>query len=199
MKRTFFAVTTGLLLLLLLAAFAVPSEVEIGKAVPDFTLKGIDGKTYQLSQFKGKVVVLEWTNPNCPFVQRVYKEIMPGIQKKYADKVVWLTVNSTNPGHADFESAEDLQKKYEDWHASFAAMLLDPDGKIGKMFDAKTTPHMFIIDKEGKLAYAGGIDDDPRGGKQDRINYVDVALMNILAGKAAPTTTTRSYGCSIKY
>jgi peroxiredoxin len=199
MKKALFARLAGALLVFLLAAFAVPSEVEIGKAVPDFTLKGIDGKTYQLSQFKGKVVVLEWTNPNCPFVQRVYKEIMPSVQKKYSGKVVWLTVNSTNPDHSDFESAEDLKKTYDDWHASFVSMLLDPDGKIGKMFDAKTTPHMFIIDQDGKLVYAGGIDDDPRGGKQDKVNYVDVALTNLLAGKEIPTSTTRSYGCSVKY
>ena len=199
MKRGLMVTIIATVILFLVGAFAFRSEVEIGKPVPDFTLKGIDGKTYQLSQFKGKAVVLEWTNPNCPFVQRVYREIMPAIQKKYADRVVWLTVNSTNPGHADFESAEDLKKTYDEWHATFASMLLHPDGKIGKMFDAKTTPHMFIIDKEGKLVYAGGVDDDPRGGKQDRINYVDVALTNLLGGKEIATTTTRSYGCSIKY
>src|SRR5512139_2364834 len=138
MKKRLAATMVGTLFIFLLAAFAVPAEVEVGKPVPDFTLKGIDGKSYQLSQFKGKVVVLEWTNPNCPFVQRVYKEIMPGVQKKYADKVVWLTVNSTNPNHQDFETAEDLMKKYQEWHAQFLSMLLDPYGKVGKMFDAKT-------------------------------------------------------------
>ena len=199
MKNGLAVTMVGMLFIFFLAAFAIPSEVEVGKPVPDFSLKGIDGKSYQLSQFKGKVVVLEWTNPNCPFVQRVYKEIMPGVQKKYADKVVWLTVNSTNPEHQDFESAEDLKKKYGKWHATFASMLLDPDGKVGKMFDAKTTPHMFIIDKEGKLVYAGGIDDDPRGSKQDRINYVDAALANLLAGKEIDVKTSRSYGCSVKY
>jgi len=199
MRKALFATIIGTAIVFFLATLAVPSEIEIGKAVPDFSLKGIDGKTYQLSQFKGKVVVLEWTNPNCPFVQRVYGGIIPGIQKKFADKVVWLTINSTNPGHADFESAEDLKKTYENWHAAFAAMLLDPDGKVGKMFDAKTTPHIFIVDKEGKLAYAGGLDDDPRGRKQDRINYVDGALMSLLDGKGIVAATTQPYGCSIKY
>lgn len=181
------------------AAFVAPAEVEIGKTVPDFTLTGVDGKAYQLSQFKGKVVVLEWTNPNCPFVQRVYKGIMPGVQKKYSEKVVWLTINSTNPDHSDFESAESLRKTYESWNATFASMLLDPDGKVGKMFDAKTTPHMFIIDKEGKLVYAGAIDDDPRGSKGSAMNYVDAALASLLTGKDIAVTTSRSYGCSIKY
>jgi len=199
MKRKLVAAIIGAVALFILAAFAVSSEVEVGKAVPDFTLNGIDGKAYQLSQFKGKVVVLEWTNPNCPFVQRVYGELLPSIQKKYAEKVVWLTVNSTNPGHADFESAEDLKKTYDNWHAVFTAMLLDPDGKVGKMFDAKTTPHIFIIDKDRKLVYAGGLDDDPRGRKQDRINYVDAALTSLLAGKDIAAATTQPYGCSIKY
>lgn len=199
MKKTSLVTAAGALFLLLLTAFAGSPEVEIGKEVPDFTLKGIDGKTYQLSQFRGKVVVLEWTNPNCPFVQRVYKEIMPSVQKKYSDKVVWLTVNSTNPDHADFESAEDLKKTYENWRANFVSMLLDSDGKIGKMFDAKTTPHMFIIDKEGKLVYAGGIDDDPRGSKEEKVNYVDAALTNLLSGKEIAVATSRPYGCSVKY
>lgn len=199
MKKIISLVLLAAGVVFLLGAFSSPPAVEIGKPVPDFTLKGIDGKAYQLSQFKGQVVVLEWTNPNCPFVQRVYREIMPAIQKKYSDKVVWLTVNSTNPGHRDFESAEALQMKYKEWGATFTSMLLDPDGKIGKMFDAKTTPHMFIIDKEGKLVYAGGIDDDPRGSKQDKVNYVDVALTNLFAGKEVPMPTTRSYGCSVKY
>ncbi len=199
MKKTFIATIAGGLVLLLLAAFVVPSEIEVGKAVPDFALKGIDGKEYQLSQFKGNIVVLEWTNPNCPFVQRVYRDILPGIQKKYAEKVVWLTVNSTNPGHTDFESAQDLKKTYEDWHATFATMLLDPDGKVGKMFEAKTTPHIFIIDKDGKLAYDGGLDDDPRGQKQEKTNYVDAALSSLLSGNEITATTTKPYGCSVKY
>lgn len=198
--RILFAAVLVVGAVLFSASAFVASEVEIGKPVPEFTLKGIDGKTYSIADFKGKVVVLEWTNPNCPYVQRVYKSgIMTGVQKKYAEKVVWLTVNSTNPDHQDFETPEDLSKTYKEWNATFASMLLDPDGKVGKMFDAKTTPHMYIIDKEGKLVYAGAIDDDPRGNKSEKVNYVDVALTNVLAGKPVGTATTRSYGCTIKY
>lgn len=198
--KKFLLVAAASLAVAMLGAFSMPPEVEIGKAVPEFSLSGIDGKTYSLTDLKGKVVVLEWTNPNCPFVQRVYKSgIMTGVQKKYADKVVWLTVNSTHPDHQDHESSESLSKTYKNWDASFATMLLDPDGKVGKMFDARTTPHMFIIDKEGKLVFAGGIDDDPRGSKSEKINYVDQALTELLGGKAISTSTSRPYGCSVKY
>lgn len=199
MKRLLF-VAAACLAVGLLAAFSTPTEVEIGKAAPEFSLTGIDGKAYSLADLKGKVVVLEWTNPNCPFVQRVYKSgIMTSIQKKYADKVVWLTINSTHPDHQDHESTESLSRTYKNWNASFATMLLDPDGKVGKMFDARTTPHMFIIDTAGKLVYAGGIDDDPRGSKSDKVNYVDQALTELLGGKSVTTATSKPYGCSVKY
>ncbi len=177
-----------------------PTKVEIGKAVPDFTLKSIDGKTHSLSDYNGKIVVLEWTNPNCPFVQRVYSDkVMTKVQRKYAEKVVWLAVNSTNPNSGDFETSESLSKTYQQWNAAFSTMLLDPDGSVGKMFDAKTTPHMYVIDKEGKLVYAGGIDDDPRGGKPDAMNYVDAALENMMSGKQVAVATSKPYGCSVKY
>lgn len=199
MKKVFLAVA-AIAAVAIFAAFSVAPEVEIGKAVPTFSLKGIDGKTYSIADLKGKVVVLEWTNPNCPFVQRVYKSgIMTGVQKKYADKVVWLTVNSTHPEHQDHETPDALAKTYKDWNATFATMLLDPDGKVGQMFDAKTTPHMFVIDKEGILVYAGGIDDDPRGSKSEKTNYVDQALWSLFEGKAVATTTSKPYGCSVKY
>ena len=199
-KKALLTVAAGIVAVVFIPAFMfVPGEVEVGKAVPEFSLKGIDGKSYSISDFKGKVVVLEWSNPNCPYVQRVYKSgIMTAVQKKYADKVVWLTVNSTHPQHQDFETPEALTKSYKDWNATFLTMLLDPDSKVAKMFDAKTTPHMFIIDKEGKLVYAGGIDDDPRGNKAEKTNYVDAALTSMREGKAVANTVTRSYGCSIK-
>jgi len=200
-KRLLLPICGSVAALAMLAAFMfLPPAVEVGKAVPDFSLKGIDGKSYSLSDFKGKVVVLEWTNPNCPYVQRVYKSgIMPGVQKKYADKVVWITINSTDPKHQDFETPENLAKKYKEWNATFTTMLLDPDGNVGRMYDAKTTPHMYIIDKEGKLAYMGAIDDDPRGKNSEKTNYVDAALSSLFEGKPIVTTSTRSYGCSIKY
>jgi len=124
---------------------------------------------------------------------------MQSVQKKYADKVVWLTVNSTSPKSQDFETSENLAKAYKEWNATFVTMLLDPEGDVARLYDAKTTPHMFIIDKTGKLAYAGAIDDDPRGNKTEKTNYVDLALTSVLEGKAVATTNTRSYGCTIKY
>ncbi len=189
-----------LLLALVVVALAGSPNVEVGKPVPDFSLSDIHGKTHKLSDYKGKIVVLEWTNPNCPFVERLYREIMPAVQKAFVEKgIVWLAVNSTSPKHKDFETAQALAKEYTEWKASFNTMLLDPDGKIGKMFDAKTTPHMYVIDKEGKLVYAGAIDDDPRGNKSEKTNYVRAALQSYLDGKPIAVTTTQPYGCTVKY
>jgi peroxiredoxin len=185
-----------------LMAFAAEGpSVEIGKPVPDFTLTDITGKTHKLSDYKGKIVVLEWTNPNCPFVQRVYREgIMTATQKKAAEKgAIWLTINSTHPKHKDFETNDKLAKIYKEWKAQQTAFLTDPEGTVGRMFDAKTTPHMFVIDKDGKLVYAGAIDDDPRGSKTEKVNYVQVALDEIASGKPVSIATTKSYGCSMKY
>ena len=201
MKRRLGSLAAAAVIVVLVWGFSLgPPGVEIGKAVPSFTLKGIDGKSHSFGDFKGKIVVLEWTNPNCPFVQRVYRDkIMSSVQKKYADEVVWLAINSTNPDQGDFESTESLSKIYKQWGAAFSTMLLDPEGTVGRMFDAKTTPHMFIVDKEGKLIYAGAIDDDPRGGKSDALNYVDPALTSLNEGKSVAVSTSRPYGCSVKY
>lgn len=176
-------------------------KINIGDAVPDFALTDVDGKLVRLSDFKGKVVVLEWTNPNCPFVQRVYSdEIMQKVQKKAQEShVVWLVINSTHPEHRDYEQPDELKKIYAEWNALYTHFLLDPTGKVGKMFDAKTTPHMFIIDANGKLVYNGAIDDDPRGRKEEKVNYVEQALSELLAGKQITTPQTRPYGCSVKY
>jgi glutathione peroxidase-family protein len=188
-------------LLLLFSFHTSQAEVEIGKKVPDFTLKDLDGKSHSLSDFKGKTVVLEWTNPNCPFVQRVYgQKIMPTVQKEMTRKgVVWLSINSTNPDHGDFESVSSLKETYQEWNADFTAMLLDPDGKVGKMFHARTTPHMFVITGDGTLAYDGAIDDDPRGSKSEKTNYIEAAFTELNAGKSVTMSVTRPYGCSVKY
>ncbi|CUS85710.1 Peroxiredoxin [Candidatus Kryptobacter tengchongensis] len=194
---------TGMLLLV----FALPllpgedKKVEVGNVVPDFSLVDLNGKVVKLSDFKDKIVVLEWSNPNCPFVQRVYKEkIMTTVQKEFTQKgIVWIIINSTNPKHRDYREPKELQKIYSEWGAVYTAYLMDPDGKVGRMFDAKTTPHMFIIDKNGKLVYNGAIDDDPRGEKKEKINYVRNALNEILAGKPVSVSITKPYGCSVKY
>lgn len=192
-----------------LAALAVLPVLATGQAQPpaigdlasDFQLAGIDGKTHSLSEFKGKIIVLEWTNPGCPVVQRHYKNgLMPAAQKEVTAKgIIWLAVNSTNPNHRDFKTAETLKQIYSEWEAAFMTLLLDPDGKVGKSFGAKTTPHLFVIDKDGKLAYNGAIDDDPQGDKETRTNYVRLAVDSLLKGESVATTTTKSYGCSVKY
>jgi peroxiredoxin len=201
--------TRLVLLFCFLAALAIlpvstPSQDQtpaIGAPAPDFQLTAIDGKTHSLSEFKGKTVVLEWTNPGCPVVQRHYRDgLMPGAQKEITARgVIWLAVNSTNPNHQNFKSAEGLRQIYSEWNAAFTALLLDPDGKAGKSFGAKTTPHMFVVDKDGKVAYNGAIDDDPQGNKETRTNYVKLAVDSILEGEPVATTTTKSYGCSVKY
>ena len=174
---------------------------EIGAKAPDFTLTDVNGKTVKLSDYQGKIVVLEWTNPNCPFVQRHYREqLMQPVQKAYTDKgVVWLVINSTNEGHNDYESPETLKSIYAEWGGAFTDLLMDTKGTIGKAYEAKTTPHMFVIDSKGVLVYQGAIDDDPRGGKERREGYVQEALDALMAGKDIATTTTKPYGCSVKY
>jgi peroxiredoxin len=193
----------GALVLDNVAASANSGTAEIGKAVANFTVTNADGKAVSLTDYKGKTVVLEWTNPGCPFVVAHYANgNMPSLQKKYADKgVVWLLVNSTNSTKKDFKSGKELKAQFAEWKAAAADVLLDSDGKVGKAFNAKTTPHMFIIDKEGKLAYAGAIDDDPstNGGKDAKVNYVSKALDELIAGKAVTETSTKQYGCSVKY
>jgi peroxiredoxin len=199
----------GIALLALLAGLALMPGVlgaqdqppAIGSPAPDFQLTCLDGNTHSLSEYKGKIVVLEWTNPGCPVVQRHYKDgLMPSLQKECLDKgVVWLVINSTNPGHANYRPAEGLKKIYADWKAAFTAFLMDPDGTAGKALRAKTTPHMFIVDKAGNLAYSGAVDDDPQGTRRDMVNYIRLAIGSLLKGEPVATTATKSYGCSVKY
>ena len=201
--------TNGTLLLVWLAALAfLPSVLAvqeqtpvIGSLAPDFQLNGISGTLHKLSDYRGKIVVLEWTNPGCPVVQRHYRDgLMPALQKECTDKgVVWLTINSTNPTHQNYQTPEALKYIYADWKAAYTAFLMDPDGKAGKALGAKTTPHMFVIDKEGKLAYNGAVDDDTRGANESRTNSVKLAVDSLLKGEPVATTTTKPYGCSVKY
>jgi hypothetical protein len=176
-------------------------HVTLGEPVSDFSFIDAAGNVRKLSDYKGKIVVFEWTNPGCPFVQRVYSEsIMQPLQSKYTEEgVVWIAVNSTNAGHRDYREGAEALKAYQEWKAGFSLLCLDSDGKIGRMFNAKTTPHMFIIDKSQKLVYNGAVDDDPRGTKNDKQNYVARALDEIIAGKEISTGTTTPYGCSVKY
>jgi len=162
----------------------------------NFTLTDQDGNTVTLSAYTGKIIVLEWLNPDCPFVQRHYAaRTMINLADKYRDQgVVWLAVNSTKTYDAS------KNKAFHDEHALTYPVLDDRLGQVGKTFGAKTTPHLFILDKTGQIAYQGAIDDDPNGDKADRAtNNVQKALDELLAGQKVSTPQTASYGCSVKY
>ncbi len=183
---------------------AAAQSATVGQAAPAFEVKDASGRTVKLADFKGQHVVLEWTNPGCPFVVKHYgAQNMQALQKDAAAKnVVWLSVSSTAPGQADYLAPAALTAKYKSWGAAPAAMLMDDSGSIGKAYGAKTTPHMYVIDPGGKLVYAGGI-DDKRSANPDDIpgakNFVKAALAESLAGKPVSTTTAAPYGCSVKY
>ena len=171
-----------------------PERAAIGSPAPDFSLTDQSGKTVHLADFAGKVVVLEWTNPECPFVQRHYQEkTMATLAAKYKDKgVAWLAIDSKNG-----ETSDDLKKWAEGNHLAYP-VLNDAQGTVAKSYDAKSTPHLFVIDKEGRLAYKGAIDNDPDGDKPaDKVNYVQKALDELLAGKSVSTPETKSYGCHV--
>ena len=180
------------------------ANVQAGKAAPDFTAVDSNGKSHQLSSFKGRTVVLEWTNDGCPYVQKHYGAgNMQALQKAASDAgVVWLSVISSSPGTQGHVDGAAANKLTTDRKAQPTAVLLDPVGKVGKLYDAKTTPHMYVIDPKGNLAYAGAIDDKPTANQADikgARNYVTEALTAVAAGKTPAVTTTRAYGCSVKY
>ena len=178
--------------------------VRVGNAAPDFTGTDSNGKTQKLSEYHGKYVVLEWTNNGCPYTQKHYESgNMQALQKEWTAKgVVWLTVLSSAPGEQGYMTASQENAYVGKEHAAPTAVLLDPTGVIGHAYEAKTTPHMFVIDPSGKLIYAGAIDDhattDPEDIKSSK-NYVSDALSASMAGKPVATSYTRPYGCSVKY
>ncbi|WP_438483506.1 redoxin domain-containing protein [Oleiharenicola lentus] len=188
------------------AAFSLGhAAAVVGQAAPDFTLTDINGQKHSLSDFKGKTVVLEWVNQECPFVVKHYDKSgnMPKTQKAATDAgVVWLQVNSGSPGaQGDFDPAKVAawQKKN---NVASTAYFRDQDGKVGKLYDARTTPHMYVVDGSGTLVYAGGIDSINSGKTEDiskATNYVNAALADIKAGKPVSTPSSKPYGCSVKY
>jgi peroxiredoxin len=205
-RRTFIGLSTamGFMLATVVAgglAFAKDEHhhdhAKLGEKAPDFTLKDQNGKDVKLADFKGKTVVLEWVNPGCPYVVRHYKEgTMANLAKQYAEggNVVWLAINSGAGA-----KAEDMKAFAEKNKLSYP-ILMDGEGTVGKAYGAKTTPHMFVVNKDGKLAYQGGIDNDEDGEKSgDRVNYVKNALDELKAGKPVTKSETASYGCGIKY
>jgi hypothetical protein len=185
-------------------AIAAAAAAKVGSPAPAFTLVDSTGKTRSLAEFKGKTVVLEWTNHECPFVKKHYGA--QNMQKQQRDAVargvVWLSVNSGAPGeqgHVDGAAAEAVRSKAK---AAQTAYLLDPKGSAGRAYGAKTTPHMYVIDPAGVLRYAGAIDSIPSSDVDDlpkATQYVPQALSELAAGKPVSVSLTRPYGCDVKY
>jgi len=176
----------------------------VGSAAPDFSLSDSKGGSHSLAQYKGKYVVLEWFNPECPFVKKHYgSDNMQKLQKEYTDKgVVWLTIDSSAPGNEGSLTAEQAEKVSSSWKTHPTALLLDPDGKAGKAYGAKNTPDMVIISPEGKVIYTGAIDSKASPNPADipsSTNYVKTALDEAMSGKPVSNATTKPYGCSVKY
>lgn len=194
-------------LIALLALYSFSSfALTTGEPAPDFTLKGLNPKSQdvKLSDFKGKFVVLEWLNHGCPFVRKHYDSgNMQSLQKKYTGQnVIWLSIVSSAEGKQGYVDEKGAIKEKTTNKSSATDVLLDPTGKIGKLYGAKTTPHMYIIDKDGKLAYQGAIDDKAdtdQSSIASAKNYVANALNELMAGKPITAHTTKSYGCAVKY
>jgi peroxiredoxin len=187
---------------LLTSAFA--QEAKIDAKAPDFKLKDSNGKEHSLSDFVGKTVVLEWINYDCPFVKKHYdSKNMQSLQEKYTQKgVVWLAICSSAKGKQGHFTNDEINRRSREHSAKFTAYLIDEDGKVGKMYGAKTTPHMYVINSKGVLVYAGAIDDIKSTDVNDvkrANNYVAKALDEILEGKEVTTKSTTPYGCSVKY
>lgn len=194
---------TALTCLASTSLFAAASPA-VGSAAPDFSVTDSKGKTQSVSQYKGKTVVLEWFNPECPFVKKHYNSNnMQKLQDEFTGKgVVWLTINSSAAGKEGHLTAEQAEKQMTEWKMKSSALVLDPDGKAGQTYGAKNTPHMFIINPEGKLIYAGAIDSKATPNPADiptSTNYVKAALDESMGGKPVTTASTKPYGCSVKY
>jgi peroxiredoxin len=192
----------------LAAAFALAgtawASATVGQPAPAFTAQDVNGKTVSLADFKGKTVVLEWINPGCPFVRKHYDGAnMQGTQKDALAKgAVWLAINSTATDSRDYKSPQAMGQWMQQQGAAATATLMDADGKVGRAYGARVTPHMYVIDAQGKLAYAGAIDSIPTarvGDIEKATNYVKQALAEVVAGKPVTTATTQAYGCTIKY
>ena len=190
----------------LAAAWLTPARAataSVGQPAPDFSATDTSGKARRLGDFKGKLVVLEWTNPGCPFVLKHYGGNMQALQKEFTGKgVVWLAVNSTAPDAADYQAPAQLAGWMSGKGGAPSATLMDEQGSIGQLYGAKTTPHMYIVSPRGLLVYAGAIDSIASARAADiqtATNYVRQGLNEALAGKPVSLATTRAYGCSVKY
>ena len=197
------------LALLTVVAFAAPvaaqtDQADIGEPAPDFTLEAADGETHSLSDFEGKYVVLEWLNFECPFVGKHYGSgNMQALQEKYTDEgVVWLSIVSSAPGKQGYYPPDEMVKQKKRHNGNMTAILMDPDGTVGKTYGATVTPHMYVINSDGELVYRGGIDDKPTTDEADiegATNYVDRALTAVMNGEEVSPKQAKPYGCTIKY
>lgn len=188
----------------LLAMPSLHAEPKVGAPAPAFTAVDSNGKSVNLGDYKGKTVVLEWTNDGCPYVRKHYGSgNMQALQKKWTDQgIVWLSVISSPPGEQGFADAARANSLTTDRKAAPTAVLLDPKQQVAKTYGALVTPHMYIVTPDGMLAYAGAIDDKPTARAadlKDAKNFVDTALSELKAGKPVSTTNTRAYGCVVKY
>lgn len=180
------------------------ADPTIGEAAPDFQCKTVEGAEVQLKEYRGKTVVLEWTNYDCPFVRKHYStKNMQNLQKEYTERgVVWITICSSAPGKQGNYPADKWPEMMEKRGASPTALVLDVEGTIGRLYDAKTTPHMFVVAADGALVYNGAIDDnrswDPKT-VDGANNYVRAALEAVLKGEKPEVSETKPYGCSVKY
>ena len=203
MRKLIYSILLGLVIIFSNQS-KVLAEVTVGAAAPDFSLTDTSGKSQTLSEYKGKFVVLEWFNFDCPFVRKHYDSgNMQGLQKTYTAKdVIWLSINSSAPGKEGNYSAEETGKLMAEKRGASTAVLIDGDGTLGKLYGAKTTPHMFIINPEGVLIYQGAIDDKPSADPADipsSRNYVSSTLDAAMSGKPVEVPASKSYGCSVKY
>ncbi len=183
---------------------AACAQAVVGSPAPEFTATDSHGQTHSLSEYRGKFVVLEWHNHDCPYTKKHYASgNMQSLQMEWTAKgVVWFTVISSAPGQQGYVTDAEENAYLEQMHAAPTAVLMDPEGKLGHLFSAKTTPEMYVIDPEGKLIYEGAIDDHATPDVSDikgADNYLNDALMEAMAGKPVAHAYTRSYGCSVKY
>jgi len=193
-----------ILSLLLFAGINAQAELKTNEAAPDFTLTDSNGNEHKLSDYKGKYVILEWTNFECPFVKKHYQSgNMQSLQKELiSDQVIWLSINSSAEGKQGFYSPAEINEIMTNADAHPTAYLMDSEGRVGQLYGAKTTPHMFLINPDGTLIYQGAIDDKPTFDPNDiptATNYVRNALTAAMKGEAIDPATTTSYGCSVKY
>lgn len=201
MKTVFRLTAAAAAMSLSAAAFAT---AVVGQSAPAFSAVDTSGRTVSLADFKGKTVVLEWVNPGCPFVRKHYDSAnMPATQKSAVAKgAVWLAINSTHAGASDYMAPAALAGWMKDKGGAPSATLMDADGKVGRAYGARTTPHLYVIDAKGTLVYAGAIDSKPSANPADiktATNYINQAVSELAAGKPVSQAVTQAYGCSVKY